>query len=93
MNVSHLPAPPRREFDAVESLAERVRRLEGEAQGAAREHVQALEQSLAAAAAVAEQIGRGGEAYPIGARELARRLAADLSAAATTLAAIAGREA
>ena len=92
MNVSHLPAPARRELEAVEGLAERVRRLEAEAQGAARQHVLALEHALGDAAAVAEQIGRGGEAYPVGAREMARRLAADLAGAATTLAAIAGRE-
>jgi hypothetical protein len=40
---------------------------------------------------MAKEIADGGDAYPVGARELAGRLAADLPAKADTLKAIVGR--
>jgi hypothetical protein len=40
---------------------------------------------------MAREIAEGGEAYPVGARELAGRLAADLPARAQTLKAVVNR--
>lgn len=76
---------------AVESLAERVRRLQAEAKGLARQHVQALEAALAEVEAIASEIAEGGEAYPPGVRDLARRLAEDCDIRAQTLEAIVTR--
>lgn len=76
---------------APETTAERVRRLQLEARALAAEQVEALEVVLKQAAAMAEEIAGGGDAYPVGARELAGRLAADLPQKAETLKAIVGR--
>lgn len=75
----------------AETIAERVLRLQAEAKALAREHVDALVASLAASQAIAEEIAAGGEAYPPGVRDLARRLAEDNAARAQTLEAIAAR--
>ena len=45
----------------------------------------------ASASRMAREIAEGGEAYPVGARELAGRLASDLPAKAETLKAIVSR--
>ncbi|MBA4805603.1 MAG: hypothetical protein H2038_13215 [Brevundimonas sp.] len=74
-----------------ESTAERVKRLQLEARALAVEQVEALEKVLLQAAAMAKEIADGGDAYPVGARELASRLNADLPARAETLKAIVGR--
>jgi hypothetical protein len=74
-----------------ESLAERVRRLQDEAKGLARQHVQALEAALAEVEAIAAEIAGGGDAYPPGVRDIARRLAEDCDQRAQTIEAIVGR--
>lgn len=74
-----------------ETTSERVRRLQLEARALAVEQVEALEKVLLQAASMAREIADGGEAYPVGARELAARLHADLPAKAETLKAIVGR--
>lgn len=73
------------------TTAERVKRLQMEARALAVEQVEALERALNDAAALAREIAEGGDAYPVGARELAGRLAADLPAKGETLKAIVGR--
>ncbi|HZV84855.1 MAG TPA: hypothetical protein VFF48_07710 [Brevundimonas sp.] len=73
---------------APESTSERVKRLQIEARALAVEQVEALEAVLIQASAMAREIAEGGDAYPVGARELASRLAADLPAKAETLKAI-----
>ncbi len=73
------------------TTAERVKRLQMEARALAVEQVEALEKALKAAAAMAAEIAEGGDAYPVGARELAGRLAADLPLKGETLRAIVGR--
>lgn len=75
----------------AEPLCERVRRLQAEAREVAREHVTALEMALVGVARLANEIADGGEAYPVGARELARQLIADAEGRAATLEAILGR--
>lgn len=76
---------------APETTAERVKRLQMEARALAAEQVEALEVVLKQAAAMAQEIAEGGDAYPVGARELAARLASDLPSRAETLKAIVGR--
>lgn len=71
-----------------ESTGDRVRRLQMEARALAVEQVEALEKVLLDATAMAREIAEGGDAYPVGARELAGRLAQDLPAKAETLKAI-----
>ena len=74
-----------------ETTTERVKRLQLEARALAVEQVEALERVLLDASRMAKEIADGGEAYPVGARELAGRLAADLPAKAETLKAIVSR--
>ena len=73
---------------APESTSERVKRLQMEARALAVEQVEALEAVLMQASAMAREIAEGGDAYPVGARELATRLSADLPTKAETLKAI-----
>lgn len=76
---------------APETTSDRVKRLQMEARALAVEQVEALERVLMQASDMAQEIAEGGEAYPVGARELAGRLAADLPAKAQTLKAIVSR--
>jgi hypothetical protein len=73
------------------TTADRVKRLQMEARALAVEQVEALEKLLLQSAAMAKEIAEGGDAYPVGARELAGRLASDLPSKAETLKAIASR--
>lgn len=74
-----------------ESTADRVKRLQLEARALAVEQVEALEVVLMQAAAMAKEIAEGGDAYPVGAREIAGRLASDLPSKSETLKAIVSR--
>ena len=70
---------------AAETPAARASRLLAEAREAAAEQVQVLEQSLFSVAAIAREIAEGGEIYPVGVRELCRRLAEDAAAKSQTM--------
>ena len=61
---------------------------EAEARALALEQVEALEEVLLKAADMAKEIAEGGDAYPVGARELAGRLAQDLPVKAETMKAV-----
>ena len=74
-----------------ESPADRIRRLQSEAKSLAREHIELLAQTLSEASRLAAEIGEGGESYPVGARELARRIGEDSNKQALTLTAIVER--
>lgn len=74
-----------------ETTADRVRRLQQEARSLALEQVEALEAVLHQAAAMAKEIAEGGDAYPVGAREIASRLVADLPLKADTIKTIVSR--
>ncbi|WP_309629910.1 hypothetical protein [Brevundimonas sp.] len=74
-----------------QTTADRVKRLQAEARALAIEQVEELERQLNEAAALAREISAGGDAYPVGARELASRLAEDLPAKAETIKAIVSR--
>lgn len=68
-----------------ETTAERVKRLQAEARALALEQVEALEEALLKAANMAREIAEGGDAYPVGAREIASRLSEDLPSKAETI--------
>ena len=70
----------------VETVAQRVRRLQTEARALAREQVEALARDVDELALRAAEIAEGGDAYPAGVRELASRIAADLPLKAQGLA-------
>jgi len=74
-----------------QTTADRVKQLQAEARALAIEQVEELERRLNEAAALAKEISAGGDAYPVGARELASRLAEDLPAKAETIKAIVSR--
>lgn len=74
-----------------ETTADRVKRLQLEARALAVEQVEALEVLLIKAADMAREIAEGGDAYPVGAREIAGRLATDLPSKSETLKAIVSR--
>jgi len=76
---------------APETTADRVKRLQAEARALALEQVEALEKVLHQAAAMASEIAEGGDAYPVGAREIASRLVSDLPMKAETIRTIVAR--
>ena len=73
---------------APETTSDRVRRLQLEARSLALEQVEALEVVLLKASEMAREIAEGGDAYPVGAREIASRLHVDLPSKAETIRAI-----
>jgi hypothetical protein len=76
---------------APETTADRVKRLQTEARALALEQVEALEKVLFQAAEMAREIAEGGDAYPVGAREIASRLVSDLPMKAETIRTIVAR--
>lgn len=68
------PAAPR---VVEETVAERVRGLQAQARELAKDHVNALALAMMDAAKMAADIAEGGDAYPAGVRDLARRFAED----------------
>lgn len=93
MTASRLSVVPSgKTFDQEEPISDRIRRLQGEARAMAREHVEELEQALDSVHRLAEEVAEGGEAYPVGVRELARRLVEDSEAKAQTIEALLQRE-
>lgn len=74
--VATNPAP---EADnaAAEPLTARIRRLQEEARSMAREHVAQLEAQIAELARLSAEVAEGGDAYPVGVREMARQMVAD----------------
>jgi hypothetical protein len=69
----------------VESGMQRVRRLQHEAHVLAQEQVEILARDLTALAARSAEIAEGGDAYPVGVRELCSRLADELIQQAQTM--------
>ena len=72
-------------------LSERIRRLQAEAKSLAREPIHALERALIEVERLSAEIADGGEAYPVGVRDIARRMAEDCEMKVQTLEAIASR--
>lgn len=71
-----------------ESTSQKVRRLQAEARELAREQILSLQGAIAGLHALAEDVTGGGDAYPVGVRELARRMASELEQYGQTLQAI-----
>jgi hypothetical protein len=71
---------------AVESISERVKRLQAEARGLAREHILALKAAMEEVERLAAEVAAGGEAYPAGVRDIARRLVEDCETKGQTIA-------
>ena len=89
MSASHLvvfPSP-----GEPGSPADRIRRLQHEAKTLAREHIEQLASALGEVSRLSSEIADGGELYPVGARELARRLTEEAGKSALTLTAIIDR--
>jgi hypothetical protein len=80
------------EGSAYAGLSERIRRLQAEAEQLAREHIGMFTASLEQTQHLAQEIALGGEAYPAGVRDIARRLAEESQAKAQTLEAILKRK-
>ena len=72
----------------VETGVERVRRLQQETRLLAHEQVELLARDMKALALRATEIAEGGDAYPVGARELSSRMADELAQQAQSLVAI-----
>ena len=89
MSASHVVMLP--SAGTPESPADRLRRIQAEARELAREHVEMLAHALGEVARLSEEIAAGGDVYPVGARELSRRLVEEASKHALTLAAIIDR--
>lgn len=75
----------------TEALSERIRRLQTEARTLARDHINALEQALVTVERMSAEIAEGGEAYPAGVREIARRLVEECEVRVQALEAIVAR--
>ncbi len=75
----------------TETVAERVRRLQTEAKQLAKDHVRSLSTAIMNVEQMALEIAEGGEAYPPGVRDLARRLVEDCEMRVQTLEAIVSR--
>jgi hypothetical protein len=89
MSASHLvvfPSP-----SEPDSPADRIRRLQHEAKTLAREHIELLAATLTEVSRLSGEIAEGGEVYPVGARELSRRLTEEANMTALTLTAIIDR--
>jgi hypothetical protein len=89
MSASHLVVFP--SSGEPESPADRIRRLQHEARSLAREHIEMLAAALHEVSRLSGEIADGGDLYPVGARELSRRLSEDSNKHALTLTAIVDR--
>jgi hypothetical protein len=75
----------------LETVAQRVRRLQSEAKQLAKDHIHTLTAAIMDAEQIAAEIAEGGEAYPAGIRDLARRFVDDAEARVQTLEALVAR--
>lgn len=76
---------------AAETTTMRIRRLQEEARSLARSQVAELQEEMRRLAELCAEVASGGEAYPVGAREIASRMAEELDARAHTLQALSSR--
>jgi hypothetical protein len=88
-DIERLPATKKSEVVSLargpESPTERIRRLQWEASVLAAEQAELFGAELMQMAIRAREIAEGGEAYPIGVRELASRISSDLVVRAKAL--------
>jgi len=93
MSKAQLAIVPSYAEPAAPNRAQRIADLQAEARKVAGEHVELFTRLLVTTSAMAREIAGGGDAYPVGVRELAGRLAADLPDRALTVKAISSRAA
>jgi hypothetical protein len=74
-----------------ETPTERIRRLQANAKALAREQVLALTATMDQLAAMAAEVAEGGEAYPVGVREICERMAEEMGPRAATIRSLAER--
>lgn len=91
LNIASSNAEIRALMSTPETRGDRIARLQREARALALDDVQALVRLMGQVVEAASDIADGGDAYPVGVREAAQRLAIDLQARADTLKAISGR--
>lgn len=84
--VADAPIAPK-----AETVARRVQRLQDEARALAKDHIKALGHAMLDLAEMAAEIAEGGDVYPPGIRDVARRLVAEMEERELTVAAIAAR--
>ena len=84
-------ATPKLETPKPETVAERVRHLQAEARQLAKDHIHAFTAAMSDLEQMAAEIAEGGDAYPAGVRDLARRFVDDCEARVQTLEAITAR--
>jgi len=77
----------------AETVAERVRKLQAEARQLAKDHIKSLSEAMMQVEQMAAEIAEGGDAYPPGVRDLARRFVEDIDSRIQTLEAISARTA
>ncbi|HTX51264.1 MAG TPA: hypothetical protein VME40_17955 [Caulobacteraceae bacterium] len=85
MSASHLVVLPSTDR---ESPAARIRRLQDEARELAHQQLDLLNAALVEVGRLSTEIAEGGDLYPVGARELARRLIEESAKQAFSLSAI-----
>ena len=71
-----------------ETRAERVRRMQANAKALAREQIEAMASAMIEVAHMAEEVATGGDAYPVGVRELSSRLKSELEMQARSIEAL-----
>jgi hypothetical protein len=86
MSVTALKLPAK-----ADSPAEKIRRLREAAAVEARNHVKMFEQALQDLELLAADIAEGGEEYPVGIREAARRLSPEITGARLNITSLLGR--
>ena len=91
MSEQHIVVMPQSR-GAGEPASERIRRLQAEARDLARQHVEELTAAICRVVRLSEEISEGGDPYPVGAREVARRLVEDMGRQALALSAILERQ-
>jgi hypothetical protein len=89
MSASHLVVVPA--VSDRPSAGEKIKRLQAEARNLAHGQVEALAAALADVGRLAGEIAEGGELYPVGARELSRRISEEAAKQSLTLSAIIDR--
>ncbi|HEY4031350.1 MAG TPA: hypothetical protein VGM25_13450 [Caulobacteraceae bacterium] len=75
-----------------ETPSERIRRLQANAHALAHEQVLGLTTMMDQLAEMAGEIAGGGEAYPVGVREICERMAEEMGPRAATIRALADRD-
>jgi hypothetical protein len=71
-----------------ETRGERIRRMQSNAKALAREQIEAMTEAMLEVARMADEVATGGDAYPVGVRELASRMRADLENQAKSIEAL-----